>query len=120
MRTFTLLLLGLLAIATIQAEDNTITLRFTANHTCTYLKLDSVLVENLTRDGSRALYYPDTVMTFVPTFIELPGEARDRLYVSQNYPNPFSAVTDIDIYVPGPDLFRINVYDMVGKAAGGS
>ncbi|TVR73517.1 MAG: T9SS C-terminal target domain-containing protein, partial [Marinilabiliales bacterium] len=115
MRTFTLLLLGFIAITAVRAEENTMTLRFTANHTCTYIQLDSVLVENLTREGSRALYYPDTVLTIVPTFIDQLDEAYDGLYVSQNYPNPFSAVTDIDIYVPDPDLFRINVHDMSGR-----
>ena len=115
MKIYTLLLTGLIAVANIQAEENTLTLRFTANHTCTYIQLDSVLVENLTLEGSRTLFYPDTVLANISTFIEQVDEAYDGLYVSQNYPNPFSNVTDIDIYVPDPDLFRINVHDMLGR-----
>ena len=113
-KTYIVLLL-MLATAGLYAQSDGITLRFSANHTCSFAELDSVVIENLTQGGSTVLHYPDTVITFITTDIHTPDGIHEALYVSQNYPNPFSGKTNIDMYVPGSDLFYINVYDLTGR-----
>ncbi len=105
----------MLVTAGLYAQSDGIALRFSANHTCAYAQLDRVVIENLTQGGSTVLHYPDTVITFITTDIHTPDGIDDALYVSQNYPNPFSGKTNIEIYVPGSDLFYINVYDLTGR-----
>ncbi len=92
-----------------------ISFSFTGNHTCSYANLDSVFVENLTQGGDTTLYYPDTVLTIVLTNIEDQTAVQNGFYISQNYPNPFSAKTKIDVFVPEPDEFTINVFDVTGR-----
>ncbi len=115
MKKTCIVLLLILATACLYAQGDGITLRFSANHTCSFAELDSVVIENLTQGGSTVLHYPDTVITFIITDIHTPGGIHDALYLSQNYPNPFSGKTNIDMFVPGSDQFYINVYDLTGR-----
>ncbi|MGC9330833.1 MAG: T9SS type A sorting domain-containing protein [Bacteroidales bacterium] len=109
-----LILLSLLAFAfSLNAQE--ISFSFTKNHTCTYVNLNSVLIENLTLGGDTTLYYPDTVLTIVLTGNELQDAIENDFYVSQNYPNPFSSQTKIDVFVPEQDDFTINVFDITGR-----
>ncbi|MGM0649921.1 MAG: hypothetical protein ACQES1_05365, partial [Bacteroidota bacterium] len=62
MKKLPLLTLSLLAcVFTLNAQETSFT--FTANHTCEYAPLDSVLVENLTQGVDTTLYWNDTVLT---------------------------------------------------------
>ncbi len=115
MKKITLFLFLIFALNNIQALENGITLRFTANHNDYYSELDSIIVENITQEVSSVLYYPDTVLPLIPTNIDIIEANNNRLYVSQNYPNPFREKTNIDIYAPGRDLFNIAIYDMTGR-----
>ncbi|MDA3820190.1 MAG: FISUMP domain-containing protein [Candidatus Delongbacteria bacterium] len=113
MKKSPLLALSLLAcVFTLNAQE--ISFTFTANQTCEYAPLDSVLVENLTQGGDTVLYYPDTVLS-IYTSIEIQTAMENNFLVSQNYPNPFSSKTKIDMFVPGRDDFTINVYDVTGR-----
>ena len=115
MKKVTFLLSLKLILLVISAQSNELTLRFSANYMCSYAPLDSVVIENSTRDVSTVLNYPDTVLVISATDIDiLEGQFSD-LYVSQNYPNPFTAKTLIDVGVPEKDRFKINVYDLTGK-----
>ncbi|MFO7791283.1 MAG: T9SS type A sorting domain-containing protein, partial [Bacteroidales bacterium] len=114
MKKLQLLALSLLVcVFTLNAQD--ISFSFTANHTCEYAPLDSVLVENLTQGGDSVLYFPDTVLNIVLTGVDMQTAMQDDFYVSQNYPNPFSSKTKIDVFVPEQDDFTINVYDVTGR-----
>ncbi|MFO7789209.1 MAG: T9SS type A sorting domain-containing protein, partial [Bacteroidales bacterium] len=114
MKNLQLLILSILASAfTLNAQETSFT--FTANHTCEYAPLDSVLVENLTQGGDTTLYWNDTVLTNIITGVEMPAAMENDFYVSQNYPNPFSSKTKIDVFVPEQDNFTINVYDVTGR-----
>ncbi len=107
----------LFATISIQANNNEeITLRFTASYTCSWSALDSIVVENITQDVKRIMHYPDTTL-ILPIYTGI-GDIHDRykdLYVSQNYPNPFSLKTNINIGVSEKDSFTIHVYDITGK-----
>jgi uncharacterized protein (TIGR02145 family) len=113
MKKLTLLLLITLAAFSMQASE--ITLTFTAKHTCAFIPFDSVAVVNLTQGGATVLYYPDSVLTFSTVNINEFNPGKNELYVSQNYPNPFSSKTDVDIYVPERDLFTLTVFDIIGR-----
>ncbi len=116
MKSLSHLFLILLAFAhqSIFAED--ITLRFTANHTCTHVELDSVLIENLTtKGGSKTLFYPDFVFALLTTSVNEIDLKAEGMHVSQNYPNPFSSETNISVYVPEPDHVRVIVQNLTGQ-----
>ncbi|MEA3447506.1 MAG: FISUMP domain-containing protein [Bacteroidota bacterium] len=114
MKKLQLLSLFLLAcVLTLNAQE--ISFTFTSNHTCEYAPLDSVLVENLTQSGDTVLYWDDTVLNIVFTSAEMPAAMDNDFHVSQNYPNPFSSKTKIDVFVPEQDDFTINVYDVTGR-----
>ena len=108
------LILLVFAHQSIFAED--ITLRFTANHTCTHVELDSVLIENLTtKGGSKTLFHPDFVFALLTTSVNEIDLKAEGMHVSQNYPNPFSSETNISVYVPEPDHVRVIVQNLTGQ-----
>ncbi len=108
------LLVLIFAVSNIHAQQ-VISFSFTANHTCEYAELDSVLIENLTHGGDTVLYWNDTVLTLNVSYIDIISAGQPGFYVSQNYPNPFETKTEIDIFVPLKDDFTINVFDLTGR-----
>ncbi|MFY9123655.1 MAG: T9SS type A sorting domain-containing protein, partial [Bacteroidales bacterium] len=110
-----LIILLLTGFNAINLNAQEISFTFTANHTCEYAALDSVLVENLTQGGDTTLYYPDTVLTLVLTGIDQFLTGSNNFYVSQNYPNPFETKTNIDVFLPECDDITIDVYDLLGR-----
>ncbi len=105
----------LIMIATFAVQAQSIILEFHANHTCTQVDLDSIRIENLTQGGKMVLYYPDSIAAIVVTDITDFNPQHNHLYVSQNYPNPFSSLTYIDVYLAIPDVVSLNVYDLTGR-----
>lgn len=117
--TLLLLLSILFCSASLTGMENGITLRFSANHTCAYAQLDSIFIENLTEETSKVLYYPDTTLSYIPTNIELIGSGQSGFYLSQNFPNPFSEKTNIEVGVPERGLFEFGIYDLTGRRLAG-
>lgn len=96
MKLLTLLVMIVVLVhGKLHAINNHITFRFTSNHSCSYIQPDSILVENLTQGGSKTLYYPDTVLTFVITGTGHIGDQQKELYLSQNYPNPTNGLVTL-------------------------
>jgi uncharacterized protein (TIGR02145 family) len=110
-----LFLLLLIIFAVFSAQAQSIILEFNANHSCAQVNLDSIWIENLTQGGKMVLYYPDNIAVLVHTHIDDFDTEQGHLYVSQNYPNPFSALTYIDVYLAMPDVVSLNVYDLKGR-----
>ncbi len=99
-----------------QSNDEVIKLTFSATYDGEWTPLDRVLLENLSQGGEYTIFYPDTVME-LPTHTgigDIHGEYKN-LYVSQNYPNPFSKKTNINVGVVEKDDFTINIYDVAGR-----
>ncbi|MEA3447392.1 MAG: hypothetical protein U9Q98_02930 [Bacteroidota bacterium] len=114
MKKLQILILAILAsVFTLNAQE--ISFTFIANHTCDYAPLDSVTVENLTQGGDTVLYWDDTVLTFDFTGVDMPTAMENDFYLSQNYPNPFSSKTKVDVFVPEQDNFTIHVFDITGR-----
>jgi hypothetical protein len=105
----------LIMFATFAVQSQSVVLEFHANHTCTQVGLDSIWIQNLTQGGKMVLYYPDNIAVFVTTDIGNFDPEHNHLYVSQNYPNPFSALTYIDVYLAMPEVLSLNVYDLKGR-----
>ena len=93
-----------------------IALNFAIQQNGNQLLLDSVIVENLTAVCDTTIYYPASVLSFNMTsdIENQTGEGGSKLIVNQNYPNPFSGETKIDVYNPQNDLL-VKVYDTSGK-----
>lgn len=109
------LALSLLLIIHVNTQANDVILRFSANYSCSFVPLDSILIENLTQESSTTLFYPDTVLAIFATDIQdLPG-LNNSLTVSQNYPNPFSGQTQFDVFLPEQENLHIQVFDLAGR-----
>ena len=108
-----LLSLLMLTFTAIQAQN--VILEFNANHTCAQVNLDSIWIENLSQGDKMVLYYPDNTATFIITNIGDFKPEPEHLYVSKNYPNPFSAFTYIDVFLATPDVISLIVYDLKGR-----
>ncbi len=113
MKKTNLFILIMLAALAVQAQS--IVLEFNANHSCTQVNLDSIWIQNLTQGGEKVMYYPDNTISLVFTNIEELDPEHNHLHVPQNYPNPFSDKTYIDVYLAAPDIVSLNVYDLTGR-----
>jgi len=90
-------------------------LTFTANNNGEYVPLTSITIENLTRGCDTTLQAPDTVLSFSYVGIENHNSLqRDRLYLSQNYPNPFEEQTSLSVYVPDQAKVILATYNFLG------
>jgi hypothetical protein len=92
-----------------------ISFSFTGYHSCEYIELDSILIENTTRICDTTLYYPDTVLTIVSTGLDVDRADNDAFHVFQNFPNPFEYETDFYIIVPEKEDYTITIFDLSGK-----
>ncbi len=105
----------LLSAHNFKANSEEIILSFSASHDGSWAQLDSVVIENITQSARTTLFYPDTVMSLPTGTNIINPQGHNNLYVSQNYPNPFSKKTNINIGVIETDNFIINVYDITGR-----
>jgi parallel beta-helix repeat protein len=115
MRTCILLALLVFSASLASQANNELNLNFTASHTCTDISLDSILIENLSRPGSIMLYFPQTTYSLFPTSTDIIETGPNELYVTPNYPNPFTARTDFDVLVPDHDIIKLDAYDLTGR-----
>ena len=77
-----------------------------------YLRLDSVVVENLTRSWTETLVYPDTVLVFSSSSI---AEAQNRDFGLESYPNPFRGSTKVRISVPESGIYTLRMHNLSGQ-----
>ena len=83
-----------------------------------YVQLHSIIVENLTKNWTDTLYYPDTIL--IMSGVGLPDyESASEFSVSQNVPNPFEGVTDFTMTLPYESDICIEVFDMSGRKVTG-
>ncbi len=110
----TVLTIGI--IIGIHAQNSTITLIFTADNNGQHVPLNSILVENLTQGGDTLLYAPDTslILDYISginknEIVEIPFS------LSQNYPNPFTDQTSVNLNVQVHDYLNITIRDVLGR-----
>jgi hypothetical protein len=89
-----------------------ISLKFTAENFCKHVKLDSILIKNVSTNTDTILNYPDTVLNLnVLSMLELKD---DNVFVS-NYPNPFYNETYIKLNISEYSQTNIKIYTLEGK-----
>jgi uncharacterized protein (TIGR02145 family) len=115
-RIFSLSILLGLMLAGASAQQSSLTLTFSATNNTDWVRLDSTRITNRTRNCDTVLYYPDTVLALNYTFVlPEPHYSQGKLLVFQNYPNPATDHTIIEIFVPGKDKVNISVSDVTGR-----
>ena len=101
---------------TLQAQ--TVTLTFTGkdanNH---WVRLDRVVVTNLTQDWQETLFYPDTTLTMQNStgIDDTETMYTSSLHLSQNNPNPFIGTTDVNLTVADAGTVTLKIVDGNGR-----
>jgi len=99
------------------AQNPAISLSFTAEDNGQYVPLDSIHIENLSQGCDTNLYPPDTVIVldYITGIGYMPNTDDNRFSVSQNYPNPFTYSTKVDLYNSDDQDVNIYVRDLIGR-----
>lgn len=80
-----------------------------------YVKLNHLIIENITKHWQELLYYPDTTFIMGITGVEESHGGGEGVRLAQNVPNPFDGVTDFSLYLPNSSKVLLEVYDLNGK-----
>ncbi|MBO7492739.1 MAG: T9SS type A sorting domain-containing protein [Bacteroidales bacterium] len=113
-KTFTFITMLLLSVA-VSAQMVSMTFSGRNADNNQYVKIYSVVVQNMTRGWTETLFWPDTVLTLA----EGTG-IRDRSDVSsltlyQNTPNPFRGTTSVNLDVTEPGDVALTITDITGR-----
>ena len=101
----------LLLVSGISAQQ--ITLRFTGQLSDgSYMRLDSVLVVNLTRSWTEKLIFPDTMLTLGSTGIKDVNASQVQMDV---FPNPFNGTSTVAMQLPTKENVTLQVFNMAGQ-----
>lgn len=104
-----------LVLAFLVSAQTDIVISFDINQNGSQLVLDSVLIENQTNSTDTIIRWPNNSLEIdMLSSIEGNVLTPKNLQVQQNYPNPFSKTTIIDVYNPKKSL-TVNVFDNQGK-----
>lgn len=119
MKKFTLLFMSACFMLSIHSQTSTWELSFTAENCSQCVSLDSIFIENLTQGGDTTLYAPDTILELdIITSIKDNILRKSSFFISQNYPNPFTGRTSIDVVVPLQEKIKIQINDLLGRDLG--
>ena len=105
----------LFAVAMVfSAMSQTVDLRFTGQLSGgSFVCLDSVKVENITRAWSETLVYPDTVLSFTNVGI---NDVQGGVSSLSAYPNPMGGRTTVSMSLAQSGTVTISVYDLSGRS----
>ena len=92
-----------------------ITLTFSGKNSLDqWVKLDKVVIENLSQNWQEVIVYPDTVLQLGTTaardFLQ-----EDKTLLVQNVPNPFEGSTEVTIGLADDEKVQLDVFDLLGK-----
>ena len=103
------------ALTCVGAIAQSITLTFTGRDAKNqYVKLNRIVITNLTQNWQETIYYPDTILRMGGTSID-DFENANEFKLSQNVPNPFDGTTELALQMPEAGKVSLTVYDMNGK-----
>ena len=99
------------------AQKAAMTLTFTADNNAQHLPLNSILIENLTQGGDTTLYAPDTVLVldYITGMEEIGTFSGKGFSLSQNYPNPITGKTTIELFLNEREEVVVTVSDVLGR-----
>lgn len=93
--------------------QNSISLVFTGvDQYNKYVKLDNVTIENLTREWSETIIFPDTIYT-MNIGVGINEHSLDK--GMQVMPNPFNGNTRVNIFASKEEMVRMLLVDINGK-----
>lgn len=108
------LLTTFILISVLMTAQN-ITLTFTGqSDENQWVKLNKVVIENLSREWQEIITYPDTVFGMTEVGVQDFNQKDNFLF--QNVPNPFDGETDVTIRLAKGEKVVLDVYDIHGKA----
>lgn len=96
------------------AQRPPIEITFTSVNNIAYLPLDSIRVINLSHGGETLLVWPDSVLAISWVGVEESSEL-NGLKLYQNYPNPTSDQSRVELYLPENGTVHFTVTDMLGR-----
>ena len=114
MKKYTLVFCLTVALAMTQtAFSQDLILRFTGAKTDgSYVRLDSVTVQNINCSWTETAAYPDTVLIFKLSGI---STAQDIAADIVAYPNPFSGATNVAVTMPQSGDATMQVFNLAGQ-----
>ena len=114
MKKYTLVLCIAMAFAMVQTVfSQDVTLRFTGAKTDgSYVRLDSVTVQNTNRSWSETVVYPDTVLIFQMAGIISAQDIETDIVA---YPNPFNGATNVAVTMPQSGDATLQVFNFAGQ-----
>ena len=109
-----------LALLCLCATAQTVTLMFTGKDAKNqYVKLNRVVITNLTQNWQETIYYPDTILMMGGTGID-DFENANGMKLSQNVPNPFDGATDFELQMIEKGDITLEIMDMNGRTVVGA
>jgi hypothetical protein len=110
-----LTMLALLAFANCMIAQSTVTVKFTGEtETGGYAQLHHVVIQDLTKDWEKTVFYPDAVL-ILTNLDGIADQIFDSKSLAQNYPNPFSGNTMLEVSLPKSSIVLLQVFDLNGK-----
>lgn len=111
-----LFILLTLCAASLIPFAQTVTLSFSGeDESGRHVRLDSVLVQNLTKGWQETLVYPDTTLTMTVSSDNGIAVLNVPLKLSQNNPNPFDGTTFVNVSLTEPDKLELEITDITGR-----
>lgn len=108
-----LVTMAVLLVGTSLFAQNSITLTFTGqNQHNTYVRLEKVTIQNLTRDWSEDIFFPDTIYTLVVSTGIRDYADKEMMQVM---PNPFDGKTQLNIFSAKGEYAKLELVDVTGK-----
>ncbi len=110
-------LLFLISISPFIVAQDQITLSFTGRDQYNqHVKLDNVLIDNVTKLWQEVLYYPDTILFIGQTGLQNHSTENPAFHLFQNVPNPFEGETDFSLQLPKESKVHLEIIDINGKS----
>ncbi len=112
-----LLILAIIVTVNAYSQYYTIELTFTAKSNGQHVVMDSIFIENLSQGGDTTLYLPDTIFVFdfISGINDNESKVENSFSISQNYPNPFTGKTVVDLYLPEKENINMTLRDILGR-----
>ena len=109
-----------LALICFDAIAQSVTLTFTGRDAKNqYVKLDRVVITNLTQNWQETIYYPDTILMMGETGVD-DFEIAKEFKLSQNVPNPFEGATDFELQMVENGNVAFEITDINGRSIVGA
>ncbi len=101
---------------TVSLAQQTVTLTFTGiDQNNTFRRIDSVKVENQTRNWSETIYFPDTIYV-LSVGTDVDDYQGNEMHVMTN---PFAGITKVNIHTVKDEVVNMKLVDVSGKTYAG-